>query len=208
MAEDTSSTSSSSPVGSIRDNNDNLSTQVSDSEISLNYEKTNNSTQSQFDEIPLQQHHSQQLQYYIQLNKKVQAQTITTNTTTKRILIVDDEPDTNFTFKVVLENDGFKVDSFADPLLVLQNFKAGLYDLVLLDIIMPKMNGFELYEEIKKLDDKVRICFLTAATAYYEVFAKEAFPDLDMENCFIQKPIETTELISKLNELMNSRIVL
>ena len=116
MAEDTSSTSSSSPVGSIRDNNDNLSTQVSDSEISLNYEKTNNSTQSQFDEIPLQQHHSQQLQYYIQLNKKVQAQTITTNTTTKRILIVDDEPDTNFTFKVVLENDGFKVDSFADPL--------------------------------------------------------------------------------------------
>src|SRR5438105_1727818 len=81
--------------------------------------------------------------------------------TKKRILIVDDEPDINLTFKIVLEDNGFKVDSFTAPLLALENFKPILYDLVLIDIVMPSMNGFGLYEEIRKLDNKVKICFLT-----------------------------------------------
>ena len=65
---------------------------------------------------------------------------------------------------MTLEENGFKVDSFADPLSVLKNFKeeSGTYELLILDIKMPNMNGFELYMQIKKIDDKVKVCFLTA----------------------------------------------
>ena len=70
----------------------------------------------------------------------------------KRVLIVDDEPDIILTLKIVLEENGFKVDSFTDPLLVLENFREqdGMYDVIILDIKMPEMNGFELYRQIKK----------------------------------------------------------
>jgi CheY-like chemotaxis protein len=124
--------------------------------------------------------------------------------TKKRILIVDDEPDINLTFKIVLEDNGFKVDSFTAPLLALENFKPILYDLVLIDIVMPSMNGFGLYEEIRKLDNKVKICFLTATANYYyyESFGKEAFPDLDTKNSFIYKPIGNDELVKKVNQIL------
>jgi DNA-binding response OmpR family regulator len=79
-----------------------------------------------------------------------------------RILIVDDN-DINLLFKMVLEDDGFNVDTFNDPLVALENFTAGSYDLLLLDMVMPKMNGFELYQKMRMLDDKVKICFLTAS---------------------------------------------
>src|SRR6476619_2101524 len=79
----------------------------------------------------------------------------------KKILVVDDEPDVNLTLKVTLEDKGFIADTFDDPLLALQNFRAGQsYDLLILDVKMPKMNGFELYREIRKINDKVKVCFL------------------------------------------------
>ena len=68
----------------------------------------------------------------------------------KRILIVDDELDSNMTLKLVLEDNGFKVDSLNDALLALDNCKPDLYDLLILDIKMPKMNGFELYKQIRR----------------------------------------------------------
>jgi DNA-binding response OmpR family regulator len=71
----------------------------------------------------------------------------------KRILVVDDELDSNLALKLVLEDNGFKVDAFTDPLLAL-------------DIDMPKMSGSELYNEIKKIDNKARVCFLTATKTY------------------------------------------
>src|ERR687885_511341 len=77
----------------------------------------------------------------------------------RRILIVDDEPEITLLLSMAL--DGFIVDSFNDPLLALSKFKQDFYDLAILDIVMPKMNGFELYKEIKKIDGKVRVCFLT-----------------------------------------------
>jgi DNA-binding response OmpR family regulator len=82
----------------------------------------------------------------------------------KKVLIVDDEPDVNLTLKMVLEDNGFKVDSFTYPFLALESFRkqAGMHDLLMLDIKMPDMNGFELYRQIKKIDDKVKVCFLTA----------------------------------------------
>jgi CheY-like chemotaxis protein len=120
----------------------------------------------------------------------------------KRVLIVDDEPDVILTLKMVLEENGFKVDSFTDPLLALQNFKeeAGMYNMIILDIKMPEMNGFELYRQIKKIDDKVKVCFLTASEMYYDAY-EDIFNTLDVK-CFIQKPIENKELIDRLNKIM------
>src|SRR5919107_5818999 len=119
----------------------------------------------------------------------------------KRVLIVDDEPDVNLTLKMVLEENGFQVNTFTDPLLALENFKgeSSLYDMLILDIRMPDMNGFELYREIKKIDDKVKICFLTAGEMDYNQFGKELelFPALD-KNCYIQKPIQNETLIKRL----------
>jgi CheY-like chemotaxis protein len=117
---------------------------------------------------------------------------------TKRILVVDDEYDTNLTLKVVLEESDFKVDSYTDPQAALRNFKTGVYDLALIDMRMPVMNGFGLYNEIRKLDNKVIICFLTAAEdTYYETFRKQAYPNYD-ENCILRKPIENELLIRQI----------
>ena len=120
----------------------------------------------------------------------------------KRILVVDDEHDINLTLKFVLEGNDFKVDSFTNPLVAIQNFKSGLYDLVLLDVKMPVLNGFGLYQAIRKLDDKVKICFLTAASdVYYEAFGKQAFPNID-EKCIIRKPVENEYLIKQIKSII------
>jgi two-component SAPR family response regulator len=69
---------------------------------------------------------------------------------------------------------------------------------------MPGINGFELYRQIKKIDDKVKVCFLTASEMYYEEFRKELFPALD-KNCYIQKPIQNETLIKRLNEILSAK---
>ena len=71
---------------------------------------------------------------------------------TKKILVIDDEPDLTYTIKNILEDNGFEVDSFNDPILALDNYKANFYDLIILDIKMPKMDGFELYVKITEKD--------------------------------------------------------
>jgi two-component system catabolic regulation response regulator CreB len=120
----------------------------------------------------------------------------------KRILVVDDEQDINLTLKFVLEGNNFKVDSFTDPLAALRDFKSGLYDLALIDVKMPVMNGFGLYQAIRKLDDKVKICFLTAVSdVYYEAFGIQAFPNIE-KKCIIQKPIENELLIKQIKSIM------
>ncbi len=124
---------------------------------------------------------------------------------TKRILLVDDEPDIIFTIKKILEENGFKVDSFNDPILTLNNYKVNFYDLVILDIKMPKMDGFELYIKIIEKDPKAKICFLTAITTFNEDFRKTrlALGKTINEDYFIQKPIKTEDLVKKLTSLMN-----
>ena len=119
----------------------------------------------------------------------------------KRILIVDDEPDVNLALRIVLEENNFIVDSFNDPLLALENFKANLYDVLILDIKMPKKDGFELYKEIIKIDNRVKVCFLTAGDVNYSSL-KDTFPTLN-ENQFIRKPIENIELIKRVNKIIN-----
>jgi two-component system, OmpR family, response regulator ChvI len=82
----------------------------------------------------------------------------------RKILIVDDEPDITSAFDMILEMNGFEVDTYNDPLLALSNFKPDLYGLALLDIRMPKMNGFELYKKIKDIDNRIKVCFITACS--------------------------------------------
>jgi DNA-binding response OmpR family regulator len=118
--------------------------------------------------------------------------------TMKTVLIVDDEPDVKLALKIALEENGFEVDAFDDPVMALEHFKKGVYDLLILDIKMPKMHGFELYREIRKVDSQVKICFLTAGEMYYG-----AYTDIFNENQFIRKPIENKELINRVNEIID-----
>jgi DNA-binding response OmpR family regulator len=78
-------------------------------------------------------------------------------------LVVDNEKDITTTLQVGLEDGGFDVDTFTDPSLALKSFKPSFYDLVLIDIVMQDMDGFELYGQLKKIDPSVNACFLTAS---------------------------------------------
>ena len=120
----------------------------------------------------------------------------------KKILVVDDEPDLTLACNMLLEDNGFDVDVFNDPRIALSTFKPNYYDMALLDIKMPKIDGFYLYNEIKKMDDKIKVCFLTASEFYYEKYRKEEFGHFD-KNLFIQKPIENEDLIKRINKVLN-----
>jgi DNA-binding response OmpR family regulator len=127
-----------------------------------------------------------------------------TNTGIKdRIMLVDDEPDINAALSVVLKRGGYDVDTFESPLIALEKLKPGFYGLIMLDVKMPQMDGFELYREIKKVDKKAKICFLTASELYYESIRKEKFPPVDKE-LFIIKPISNAELLKKINAILKS----
>ena len=115
-----------------------------------------------------------------------------------RILIVDDEPDITLSFKMILEGNGFKVDTYNDPVDAKGNFKAGSYDLVILDIRMPKMDGFQLYEELKKVDDKVKVVFITAFDINYEGLRK-MYPELRIDS-FVRKPVDSEYLINVVKD--------
>jgi DNA-binding response OmpR family regulator len=118
------------------------------------------------------------------------------------ILLVDDEPDITAAFKVTLEGAGYIVHAYNDPLIALSEFKPGYYDLIIVDIIMPSMDGFTLYEELKKEDNRAKICFLTASEMYYEESRKVKHRSLD-KDLFIRKPITTEELIERITALIS-----
>jgi two-component system, OmpR family, response regulator ChvI len=121
-----------------------------------------------------------------------------------RLLVVDDELDITRTVKKGLDIlGGFSVDTFNDPIEGLSNFKAGTYDMLILDIRMPNMNGFELYREIIKKDSRARVCFITAFEINYDEFRK-MFPSINV-NCFIKKPISVVELASFIKKTLNEQ---
>jgi DNA-binding response OmpR family regulator len=115
----------------------------------------------------------------------------------KRVAIVDDEPDITAVLKMGLEQHGFSVDTFNDPQDALARFRPDVYDLMIIDIRMPKINGFDLYRELKKRDSKVRVCFLTAFEIYYEEFSK-IFPNIDVR-AFVRKPVRIANLVEQIN---------
>lgn len=92
----------------------------------------------------------------------------------------------------------YKVDSFNNSLVALERYNEGLYDLIIIDIVMPRMDGFSLYKEIRKKDNKVKVCFLTAGEMYYEEYRKHAFPEISADR-IIRKPISNDELVRKVN---------
>ena len=116
----------------------------------------------------------------------------------KRVLIVDDDPDITLTFKSVLEreNDKFEVHTFNDPLSALSLFKPSFYDLLLVDINMPDMNGFELCTEILKVDVNVKICFMSAGEVNHEA-VREIYPTISI-GCFIKKPVTIAYLLKRI----------
>lgn len=118
----------------------------------------------------------------------------------KRLLIIDDEEDITSALKAGLEKYGINVDVSNNPVSTLSNYKPGYYDLVILDIRMPYIDGFELYKVIRKLDNKTKICFWTAFEVAYEQFVK-TFPTMN-EQYFIKKPVTLDDLVNRINKLM------
>jgi CheY-like chemotaxis protein len=132
---------------------------------------------------------------------------VISNNKVKKVLLIDDEPDITFTIRSMLNDNGFQIDTFNDPITFLKLYRSNFYDLVILDIKMPTMDGFELYIKIKEKDPKAKICFLTAiaiATVHEEFRkARSEVGKIIAEECFIQKPITTEDLIRKLINIMN-----
>ena len=112
-----------------------------------------------------------------------------------RILLVDDDVDITHSFSLALQKDGFIVDTYNDPLIALGVFKADLYDLVLLDIKLPKMDGFELYDKIREIDRRVKVCFISGYQMNYLALREQGL----QIDCFISKPIKIEDLLKKIN---------
>jgi CheY-like chemotaxis protein len=122
----------------------------------------------------------------------------------KRILVVDDNPDITFTFKqafdganLVSGNKTFHVDTYNDPLVALSEFKPDFYDLMLIDINMPTMNGFDFCVKVLQMDANPRVCFMSSGLINREAL-REQYPSLSI-GCFMQKPITMGNLISRVN---------
>lgn len=112
-----------------------------------------------------------------------------------RILLVDDEKDIAQSFALALEKDGFIVDIYNDPLIAVGAFKADLYDLVLLDIRLPHMDGFELYDKIREADKRVKVCFITGYQMNFLALREQGL----QTDCFISKPIKLEDLVRRIN---------
>jgi two-component system, OmpR family, response regulator ChvI len=122
-----------------------------------------------------------------------------------RILLVDDESDVTTVLTFALEDYGFEVESYNNPLVALSNFKPNYYNLAILDIKMPEMNGFELLRKIRKEDENLRICFLTALTEL-----KDHMSDINelgpafVKDRVIRKPISNKDLLNDINRIISS----
>ena len=125
----------------------------------------------------------------------------------RRILLVDDEPDICMVYQMVLQDAGYECRSYIDPVKALQEFRVNYYDLILLDIKMPVLNGFELCKRIREVDRTVHIIFITASEAYYEKFRGQHFPELGKIN-YIQKPIGNEELVQIVNMIIANSITI
>jgi DNA-binding response OmpR family regulator len=114
-------------------------------------------------------------------------------------LIIDDDPDINNLFKLYLEHDNYKIDTYTNPLDALYYYKKGRYDLILLDLKMPQIDGIAMFQALKKIDEEVKVCLITADLSYLEQ-VKEEIPNI--EKYVIHKPILLRNLKEKVNELV------
>ena len=115
----------------------------------------------------------------------------------KRILVVDDNSDIVFTLRMELESDPtMQVYSYDDPVTALLEFKPGFYDLLLIDVNMPLMDGFQLAHKLLQKDLNAKVCFITSGEVNTEA-AREVHP-LKSIGCFIRKPITTKQLLKRI----------
>jgi DNA-binding NtrC family response regulator len=128
---------------------------------------------------------------------------LSSNNNKERILFVDDEPDLTSLFKKALESAGFNVNVFNNSADTLKDFKPHFYGLVMLDIVMPKMDGFSLYKELKKVDPDLKVCFLTASEKYHENLRDGEYQTLS-KDLFIQKPLSIKKLIKEIHKRIGS----
>jgi DNA-binding response OmpR family regulator len=121
----------------------------------------------------------------------------------RRILLVDDEIDITFSLRLLLEENGFEVYTSNKPYSVLSDFRAGLYDLIILDIKMPEINGFELYEKIKKMDINVHVLFLTALSDFSDYIEESnKISSMFNEKDIIQKPVDNEALLKRITAIV------
>jgi CheY-like chemotaxis protein len=119
----------------------------------------------------------------------------------KRILVVDDEVDSLTVVKRMLEQTGrYFTTMYSDPIAALKAFEPDKFDLVLLDIRMPGISGADLFKKLKKIDDKIKGCFMTGAQK--DEFAAR-YPDV-VPDCFMQKPFTMAKLIENVDSLMGN----
>jgi DNA-binding response OmpR family regulator len=139
-----------------------------------------------------------------QKEQNQQQQEVKLSLFTKRILIVDDDPDITYTFKTAFEEanriggnkTSFHVDSYNDPLMALSEFKSDFYDLLLIDINLPKMNGFDFCAKIFEVDLNPKVCFMSSGLINQEAL-QEQYPSSNI-GCFIRKPITMENLVRKV----------
>ena len=122
----------------------------------------------------------------------------------KRILIVDEEKDVGRTFETILKNYGFEIDYFTDPAVALEKFKPNLYDLTILDINMPEINGFELYDQLKSRDSNIKTLFITGLSSVesYNTHNSKVYP-LKGQRHFMAKPVSNKELLEHVYAMIN-----
>jgi two-component system catabolic regulation response regulator CreB/two-component system response regulator ChvI len=113
-----------------------------------------------------------------------------------KIMVVDDEPDIAMVIQKALQNNGFEVDAFSDPHKAIDGFVPGKYAMLITDIRMPEINGFELYRQIRKVDSKIKVAFMTAFDVYETEF-KKVFPNMDI-HCFFKKPVRMQEIVERV----------
>jgi CheY-like chemotaxis protein len=114
----------------------------------------------------------------------------------KTVLLIDDDPDVTTVFGLGLQDEGFDVHTYNDPLEALSQFRPDFYDLLLIDINMPRMNGIDLSIKILELDTNVKICFITAGDANIEVL-RELYPNRSI-GCYIKKPVTIDNLVRRI----------
>src|ERR687891_13852 len=146
----------------------------------------------------------QQSSQLLQQSQQKQKQKYSTN-----IMIVDDEPDTLFTYECFLSDEGYNVQPFTDPQEALKHFvqlpdPTSYYKLALLDVRMPRLNGIQLFNTIKTLSPKIKIMFCSALDIAKELTS--ILPDIKYDD-IIKKPLKREYFISKINSVLNPRPV-
>jgi CheY-like chemotaxis protein len=123
--------------------------------------------------------------------KKSYKKTDLTNKETRRILLVDDDPDICMVYKMVLEDAGYECASYTDSSKVREEFRPNYYDLVILGIKMPVINGFELCKKIIEVDKNIEVLFITAGEEYHEEFIKQPYPESPVQSNIFKSQLKT-----------------